>query len=134
MQRYASDSMGEMKRQEKDVVLLCGPTEDGGGVQVLRAREDRVETGEVRPVKDGQPIVGDVVKLTQHADEPRLCDVEVLHEGERAAPKKSAGAKTSGGRLTRGGPAQVATKAYRDQWTRVFGDGDDEPASSKNMN
>jgi hypothetical protein len=122
--------MGESKREQKDVVLLCGPTEDGGGVQVLRARDDRVETGEVRPVKDGQAIVGDVVKLTQHADEPRLCDVEVLHEAERARPSKK---EAACGRLTRGGPAQVATKAYRDQWTRVFGDADEEP-SSKNMN
>jgi hypothetical protein len=125
--------MGETKREQQDVVLLCGPTADGGGVQVLRARNDRVETGEVRPVKDGQPLSGDLVKLTQREEEPRVCDVEVLHESARAAPDDKGSAPSGSGRLTRGGPAQVATKAYRDQWTRVFGS-DDEPSSSKNMN
>jgi hypothetical protein len=125
--------MGEAKRED-DVVLLCGPTEDGGGVQVLRARENRVETGEVRPMKDGQPITGEVVRLSQRTEEPRVCDVEVLHQSAaRTASKKDEPSQGQARRGTRGGPAQVATKAYRDQWSRVFGD-DEAPSSSKNMN
>jgi hypothetical protein len=103
-----------MPEDEKraDVVLLQGPTDDGEGVRVLRAREDRLEAGEVRPLKEGRPITGgEVVKLVPRADS-RVCDVEVL-------------AKVGGGEASQPaqiGPAQVATRAYRDSWDRIFGE------------
>jgi hypothetical protein len=95
-----------------DVVLLQGPTEDGEGIRVVRAREDRLEAGEVRPLKEGKPITsGEVVKLAPRAAAPQVCDVEVLAKVEHGLPGK---------------PAQVATTAYRESWERIFGGEDGE--------
>jgi hypothetical protein len=93
-----------------DVVLLHSPTEDGGGVRVVRAREGQVEVGEVRPLAEGKPITGEVVTLTPRPDTPRVCDVCVQHSSPR--PKKMP---------PKAGPAQVATDAYRDHWEATFG-------------
>ncbi len=104
------------KRDDFDVVLMHGPTEDGAGSKVLRARPGRIEAGEVRPMADGKPLVpgGEVVRLERRADAKGLFDVHVDYKvpekGDVAAP---AAAMT--------GPAQVATRAYRDSWDRTFG-------------
>lgn len=91
-----------------DVVLLAGPTEDGEGIRVVRAREERIEAGEVRPLKEGKPLTGgEIVKLAPREGSPRLCDVEVL-------TKISTEARGNG-------PPQVATSAYRESWERIFG-------------
>jgi hypothetical protein len=91
-----------------DVVLLTGPTEDGEGIRVVRARDERLEAGEVRPLKEGKPLGGgEIVKLAPREGAPRVCDVQVL---------------TKLGPDTRGsGPPQVATSAYRESWERIFG-------------
>jgi hypothetical protein len=95
------------KDQDADVVLLHSPTEDGGGVRVVRARQGQVEVGEVRPLADGKPITGEVVTLQPRPDAPRVCDVSVQYTQKE-------------GRAT-AGPAQVATEAYRDNWEATFG-------------
>jgi hypothetical protein len=120
--------MGESKkRASSDVALLYAPTDDGKGARVLRARDGLLEAGEVRPVKDGQAINrGEVVKLTpMRAGTPCLCNVEVLHAGEKSG-EASAALPTSGAGDTRnaeasGRPAQVATEDYRVNWDRIFG-------------
>lgn len=89
----------------RDVVLLGGPTESGEGIHVLRRRDDRIEVGECRPLKEGCPIQGEVVRLRQRSEHERLFDVEVVLE----AP-------------ARGGPAQVATESYRKNWDAIFGE------------
>ena len=88
----------------RDVVVLGGPTENGEGFHVLRKRDDHIELGECRPLKEGCPIQGEVVRLRQRSEHERLFDVEVVLE----AP-------------TRGGPAQVATASYRKNWDAIFG-------------
>jgi hypothetical protein len=92
-----------------DVVLVHGKTEDGEGTKVLRARPGRIDAGEMRPLKDGKPLLGsgDVVRLAKRPESPALYDVRVEHafEGARSAD----------------GPAQVATNAYRESWERTFG-------------
>ena len=110
--RY-TDAMADDPHDRSDVVLLTGPTDDGEGIKVVRARDARIEAGEVRPLKDGKPLgTGEIVKLAPRAASPRLCDVEVL---------------TKLGPDPRGaGPPQVATTAYRESWERIFG-GVDEP-------
>jgi len=120
----------------KDVVLPFAPTDDGKGVRVLRAREDRVEAGEMRPVADGQPLHGELVRLTPRTDSPALCDVEVLHDpkaqSKNDAPQGSADAPTparSPAKRTR--PAQVATDTYREHWAQIFGSGSPPSSSSK---
>jgi hypothetical protein len=97
-----------------DVVLLAGPTEDGEGIRVVRARDERLEAGEVRPLKDGKPLgTGEIVRLAPRPGAPRVCDVEVVAK---------LGAGGASGRDVRGaGPPQVATSAYRESWERIFG-------------
>ena len=102
-----------------DIALACGPTDDGEGVRILRRRREALELGELRALKEGQPIHGEVVRLRPRGDHPRLLDVEVLLPRPTEAP----GAET--GR----GPAQVATESYRDNWERIFGAG---PAGAPN--
>ncbi|MET0287264.1 MAG: hypothetical protein ABW352_22455 [Polyangiales bacterium] len=98
------------KKTSEDKLLIHGVSEDGEKLSVLRARGDRVEAGIVSKVKDGEPLHGELVKLTPHADFPLLCDVDV----ELAAP--NAGAP----KLSHGGPAQVATPSYRANWDAIF--------------
>jgi hypothetical protein len=89
--------------EKKDVVVLGPPTADGDGVHVLRARDERVEAGELRAIVEGRPIVGEIVSLEPRKDEPRICDVKESY----TPPSKK-------------GPAQVASEAYRDGWAAVF--------------
>jgi hypothetical protein len=97
-----------------DVLLAVGRTDDGAGAQVLRARPGRIEAGEVRTMTEGRPLTegGEVVRLERRKDVPALYDVHV----ECKVPER-ADASTR----TRGGPAQVATEAYRESWARTFG-------------
>jgi len=114
------------EKPKPDVVLLGPPTTDGEGIHVLRAREDRIEAGEVRPVKDGAPIHGEIVQLTPREGAPQVCDVQVTY-----APKKSPTATLP----PRGkGPAQVATRGYRDRWDEIFGKATtEEPAGAASI-
>src|SRR5262245_64750035 len=106
------------KADGRDVALLYAPTDDGKGARVLRAREGAVETGEVRPVRDGQPLQqGELVRLSPRAEAPCLYDVEVLHDAA-AQPKQPAEA---GAEAPRGRPPQVASDDYRMNWDRIFG-------------
>src|SRR5262245_46487697 len=73
--------MGQHKKAASpDVALLYAPTDDGHGARVIRARDGALEAGEVRPVRDGQPINhGELVRLSPRSDAPCVCDVETLH-------------------------------------------------------
>jgi hypothetical protein len=94
-------------RAPLDVMYVHGPTESGDGLHVLRQRADRIEVGQIRGLREGAPIHGEVVRLRPRADGERLFDVEVLLEQPR--------------RQERGGPPQIATNAYRHNWDAVFG-------------
>jgi hypothetical protein len=95
----------------KDVVLIGPPTSDGAGLHVIRAREERIETGELRAIKEGQPITGEIVTLEPRKDNPRVCDVT---DSFKPPPGTSLA-------LAHKGPANVATDAYREGWDEVFG-------------
>ncbi len=100
-----------------DVALIHGVTSDGG-FQILRAKGDRIELGAVRPLRDGVPITGEVVRLRPRENCPILCDVEVQLAakeipGDRQVPAAEAG-------QTRTGPAQVATDEYRKNWDAIW--------------
>lgn len=99
----------------QDVVLLGPPTADGEGVHVLRAREERVEAGELRALREGQPVTGEVVSLQPREGNPRICDVkDSFHPSPPSHPARAkAGA-------ARKGPAQVASQAYRERWDEIF--------------
>jgi hypothetical protein len=95
-----------------DIALIHGKTPDGEGLRILRKRDDRLEIGDVRPLKQGVPIAGEVVSLTPRPEFPLLCDVKV----ELPAPAPTDGMA----RAERHGPAQVATDRYRDNWDRIW--------------
>jgi hypothetical protein len=100
------------REPSRDVVLLGPPTNDGAGVHVIRAREERVEAGELRALQEGRPITGEIVTLEPRKDNPRVCDVRDSYMPPAATTPLSLGHK---------GPANVATDAYRDGWDEVFG-------------
>jgi hypothetical protein len=110
----ASDTPQRKDGDGFDVVLMHGKTTDGEGACVLRARPGKLEAGEVRPLREGKPIVGggEVVRLSPRAGMPHLYDVDV----QCAIPST---AETPA--IPAGGPAQVATPAYRESWERTFG-------------
>ena len=107
-----SDSRKSDERGD-DVVLIHGVTDDGKGLQVLRKRAERLEAGCVRPLEEGKPIQGEVVKLRPRKNRPFVCDVEVqvAATGARADAPPARDHK---------GPARVATDAYRKNWRAVW--------------
>jgi hypothetical protein len=110
-----SDAADDTDLDALDVVLLHAPTEDGEGAQVIRARGQTVEAGEVRPMREGCPLPpkSEVVKLTKRKESPLLYDVRVEHVVAPAADPVNEEARS--------GPPQVATRAYRESWERTFG-------------
>jgi hypothetical protein len=91
----------------RDVVYVHQPTEAGDGYQVVRQRKERIELGEIRPMREGRPIQGEIVRLTPRAEGSRLFDVDVLYEPPRAR--------------AHAGPARVASEPFRRNWDDVFG-------------
>ena len=93
----------------KDRALILGEV-GNKGIAVLRQRGEGapVEAGVVRNVREGEPIVGELVTLKPSDDGSRLCDVEV-HVDNRP----NAG--------THKGPTRVASDSYRDGWDEIFG-------------
>ena len=105
-----SGEAGEGVRSGEDVAVICGVSPDGGGLEVIRRRGERLETGTVRRLEEGKPILGEVVRLQPRADQPLLCDVQV----ELPAPHREPGTSTSSG------PAQVASDRYRKNWDAIY--------------
>jgi hypothetical protein len=99
-----------------DVVLMHGATADGEGARVLRARPGQLEAGEVRPIREGQPLTpgGEIVRLVERPGAGLVYDVKVDYKAPPAASASAPGPRAAGG------PPQVATKAYRDSWERTF--------------
>ena len=100
---------GAGTKRKQDVLFVHSKSPKGDGYRVVRAREDRVEVGEMSGVKEGEPLRGEVVKLRPRKESARLFDVDVLvpEEKELAA--------------VRAGPAQVASDSYRKNFDSIFG-------------
>jgi hypothetical protein len=98
----------------EDVVLVGAPLPSGIGHHVIRKRGERLEAGSIKPLEEGKPIHGDLVRLKAR-EEPGLYDVQVEHA---AVPATDVAAK---GTEERSGPAQVASDDYRRGWNRLFG-------------
>jgi hypothetical protein len=107
---------------KEDVVLLHSPTESGEGIRVIRKREDTIELGELRPMREGQPIHGDVVRLTPREGHAMLynCEVMVPAQKPRALEPEAKAKELEAGALHKG-PARVTTEAYRGGWDAIFG-------------
>ncbi|HSC87094.1 MAG TPA: hypothetical protein VLC09_07485 [Polyangiaceae bacterium] len=131
-------SASEASGPSQDVVLVHGKTEDNRGLRVLRARGSsegtRLELGEVRPLEEGKPLTGDVVKLTPRPEQPMFYDVETQFERPRTARRQdTAGRQETAARqdaARRTGPAQVATDSYRKNWDAIWPSGNGSRGSS----
>ena len=115
--REPSATEGKGAADKQDVVLVHGVTPDGRGLQVLRQRDDQVETGALRPLEQGKPIQGEVVSLAPRKEFPLLCDVKV----EVPAPV------TEQPESRHSGPAQVASERYRKNWDAIWKNRDKRP-------
>ncbi len=97
---------------KEDVVVACGKTSDGKGMQVVRKRGEELSLGEVRPMVEGKPVSGEVVSLRPRHEQPRVFDVEVQYAGEETTRSQNvAGA----------GPARVSNRQYRSGWDSIWG-------------
>ena len=84
----------------KDLLTPLCPL-PGGGAVVSRHRPDHSETvTTIVPIKDGTPIPPGAEFVTTH--------------------RRSDGSMEITSSYRHGGPAQVATKSYRDGWERTF--------------
>lgn len=101
-----SDPAAAVGSAAKDVVFVHSETPAGDGYRVIRSREDRLELAEIRELRHGQAIQGEIVRLHPRTQQERIYDVEVLLE----APKPKLGR-----------PAQVATDTYREHYDATFG-------------
>jgi hypothetical protein len=99
----------------EDVLFVGGPAEGGEGLRVLRKREDAIEVGEIRPVQEGRPLQGELVRLKPRREHDRVFDVEVLVSRD----------EIPGHALGHAGPARVASEAYRTNWDAIFGPNDE---------
>lgn len=99
------------KKPPTDVALIHGKTPDGEGLHIIRRRDDRIEFGAVRPLKEGAPIHGEVVTLMPRKDAPWVCDVKVEFDGRSEAARE--------GRSS-AGPPKVASDEYRRNWDRIW--------------
>ncbi len=95
----------------QDAVLIRGKTEDGKGLSVLRLRGEQLETGAVRPLEEGKPIHGEVVRLHPRPSLPMVCDVEVEVPASEPADASLEARK---------GPAQVSSARYRRNWDAIW--------------
>lgn len=111
-------------KKPKDVVLVHSPTADGDGVNVLRARRQGLEVGTMRPLAEGRPIHGEVVKLTPRAEMPLLYDVETEvpppEQQDAASPDGAIPASEPRETRAASGPAQVASESYRRNWDAIW--------------
>jgi hypothetical protein len=107
----------------RDVALIHGVTEEGD-LRVVRQREDRLEFGAVRPLREGVPITGEVVRLTPRKEFPLLCDVKT--EFKPAEPTRDVAEPSA---VQHKGPARVASKSYRNNWDLIWS----RPSSSDDL-
>ncbi len=104
--KQLAETADDSSSPSEDVVMVQGETPAGDGYRVIRSRENRLELAEIRHLRQGQAIQGEVVRLHPREQEERIFDVEVVLD----APKPKLGR-----------PAQVATAAYREHYDATFG-------------
>jgi hypothetical protein len=115
--REAPPPSGELAAKSSDVVLIHGVTPDGQGLEVLRKRNERLEMGALRPVRQGAPIHGELVKVKPRPEFPLLCDIET--ELPKPAALADVAGRTEETPIHKG-PAQVASDNYRKNWDLIW--------------
>lgn len=107
--------------KKEDVVLLHSPTEAGDGIRVVRKRDETIELGELRPMREGQPIHGDVVRLKPREEHALLFDCEVLVPSQKPKEPEAVPEPAKPKQLGHKGPPRVTSDAYRGGWDLIFG-------------
>jgi hypothetical protein len=93
-----------------DFAILGGPTEDGQGTHLVRFRDGEISAGEIRPVKEGEPVTHrELVRLHPLEGDKRVVRVETLH-APPAAPEEA----------PRSRPARVSNARYRKNYDAIF--------------
>ena len=95
-----------------DIALVYGVSADGKGYEVLRQRGEQLEAGSIRPLEEGKPLRGSLIRLRSREESPFLFDVDEESLESCEAPRA---------REERGRPAQVASAPYRKGWDGIWG-------------
>lgn len=124
----SSKVTGAATERPNDVVFVHSKSERG--LNVLRFREDRVEAGEMRAPRDGEPLYGELLRLSAREESDRLFDCEVVADASpRAEPPAASSPAPSvpmtgnERRLGHKGPSRTTSPAYRDNWEAIFAKG-----------
>jgi len=116
-------SESDVASRPGDIAMVVA--RDADGVHILRRRSEEapLEAGLLRPMREGQPISGEVITLKQRADVPLFYDVKTEFGGpeEAEAPQVQPKAKGEAKLPGEGRPAQVSSDAYRKGWDAVWG-------------
>ncbi len=115
-----------VRETPRDLVFVEGTTEHGLSIVRLKSDADgepQIEVGELRPIREGQPLHGEVLKLTPRSENARLFDAEVLLPAPSAlaAGGNATSDAPSNKALPHKGPARVTTEAFRTNWDGIFG-------------
>jgi hypothetical protein len=89
--------------QVLDVLRLGPELNDGRGSRIFirHTADHRIQSGVLRPAKDGEPLMGESIFHLEASGAPGEYRVQDLYDGR--------------------GPSKVTTPAYRDGWDSIFG-------------
>jgi len=105
--------VGMSEDKVKEHVVMLEPEKENGTEAMLVRSDGHVEFGVMGRAREGQDLRGlDLVQLAPHANSPVVWNVK-----ERTS-FRSEGSQSSG-------PAKVNSKAFRDNYERIFGGDDD---------
>lgn len=101
----------------RDRAVVLGPVDDKSfAILRQRAEDAPLEAGVVRPMREGEPIHGELVSLSRPEASSPVLDVKVHYDGR---PKARA-TDTASPALPHKGPARVTSEAFREGWDAVF--------------
>lgn len=89
-------------KQKTDRLIMGSEISDGVRVFVRKNKDDEISCGTLELTKEGKPVDGEIVKLSEVSDS--VYDVESIYKSP--------------------GPSKVASKKYKDGWDRIFGNKD----------
>jgi hypothetical protein len=85
----------------QDFAIPLGPAE-GGGIRIIRHHSDHsISTGVCRPLEEGKPFQGEVVRMSRNEDGPGI-KMESVYKPEA------------------GGPAKVNSPSFKSGWDRIW--------------
>lgn len=102
----------------RDRAVVLGPVDDRSfAILRQRAEDAPLEAGVVRPMREGEPIHGELVSLSRPEASSPVLDVKVHYDGR---PKARATDVSQPNELPHKGPARVTSEAFREGWDAVF--------------